>query len=65
MDHVARFAIHNETNVCTRRRFRIGVLWKHCCLHILSLNLICFIDSLKHRAFLYTINREVYPTEAP
>ncbi len=33
MDHVARFAIHDETNVCTRRRFRIGVLWKHCCLH--------------------------------
>ena len=34
MDHVARFAIHKETNVSTRRRFRIGVLWKHGCLHI-------------------------------
>ncbi len=33
MDHVARFAIHNVANVCTRWRFRIGALWKHCCLH--------------------------------
>jgi uncharacterized protein (TIGR03083 family) len=41
MDHVARFAIHNVTNVCTGRRFRIGVLWKHCRLHILSLDLVC------------------------
>ena len=34
MDHVARFAIHKEANVCTCWRFRIGFLWKHCCLHI-------------------------------
>src|SRR4030095_1037640 len=33
MDHVARFAIHKETNVCTGWRFCIGFLWKYCCLH--------------------------------
>ena len=40
MDHAAHFAIQKIANICTCRRFRIGVLWKHCCLHVLSLNLI-------------------------
>ncbi len=56
MDHVARFAIHNETNICTRWRFCIGVLWKHGCFHILSLNLICFIDSLKYYTLFFFNN---------
>jgi hypothetical protein len=34
MDHVARFAIHQEANVRTCWRFCIGFLWKRCCLHI-------------------------------
>ena len=28
-----RFAIHEVTNVCTRRRVRIGLLWTRCCLY--------------------------------
>jgi hypothetical protein len=61
MDHVSRFAIHEEANVCTRWRFRIGVLWKHCCLHLLTLKFICFIDSLKHQFNTFKVHGQTQP----
>ena len=45
MDHVARFAIHKEANVCTRWRFRIRFLWKHGYFHIPFSSNIYFIGA--------------------
>ncbi len=44
MDHVARFAIHKEANVCTWWRFCIGFIWKHC--------FFTFVTSIFHLLFL-------------
>ncbi len=50
MDHAARFAIHEDANICTCWRFPIGFLWKHCCLHtsLLKFHLLFFEVSVQH-----------------
>jgi hypothetical protein len=51
VDHIAGFAIYEETNIRTRRRFSFGLRWKRSCLHVPSLSLIWFMNFETSRVF--------------